>query len=149
MNETIQTQLNHRTIRAFKDQALTKEEVDLLVEVAQRTASSMYIQAYSIISVTDPELKKALATVSGQPYVATSGHLFVFVVDQRRNTEIAKALGQEVGVQGSADRFVSGVLFDGNLGTLTVSVNGLELSCQVRLDGEYKARLRRHESIQP
>lgn len=60
MNETIQTQLNHRTIRAFKDQPLTKEEVDLLVEVAQRTASSMYLQAYSIISVTDPELKKAL-----------------------------------------------------------------------------------------
>ena len=109
MNETIQTQLNHRTIRAFKDQPLTKEEVDLLVEVAQRTASSMYLQAYSIISVTDPELKKELAAVSGQSYVATSGHLFVFVVDQRRNTEIAKALGQEVGVQGSADRFVSGV----------------------------------------
>ncbi len=109
MNETIKTQLNHRTIRAFKDQPLTKEEVDLLVEVAQRTASSMYLQAYSIISVTDPELKKALAAVSGQPYVATSGHLFVFVVDQRRNTEIAKALGQEVSVQGSADRFVSGL----------------------------------------
>ena len=107
MNETIKTQLNHRTIRAFKDQPLTKEEVDLLVEVAQRTSTSMYLQAYSIISVTDPELKKALAAVSGQPYVATSGHLFVFVVDQRRNTEIAKALGQEVGVQGSADRFVS------------------------------------------
>ena len=109
MNETIKTQLNHRTIRAFKDQPLTKEEVDLLVEVAQRTASSMYMQAYSIISVTDPELKKELAAVSGQPYVANNGHLFVFVVDQRRNTEIAKALGQEVGVQGSADRFVSGL----------------------------------------
>ena len=65
MNETIQTQLNHRTIRAFEDKPLTKEEVDLLVEVAQRTASSMYMQAYSIISVTDPELKKELAVVSG------------------------------------------------------------------------------------
>ncbi len=81
MNETIKTQLNHRTIRAFEDKPLTKEEVDLLVEVAQRTASSMYMQAYSIISVTDPELKKELAAVSGQPYVANNGHLFVFVVD--------------------------------------------------------------------
>ena len=35
MNETIKTQLNHRTIRAFKDQPLTKEEVDLLVEHQQ------------------------------------------------------------------------------------------------------------------
>ena len=81
MNETIKTQLNHRTIRAFEEKPLTKEEVDLLVEVAQRTASSMYMQAYSIISVTDPELKKELAAVSGQPYVANNGHLFVFVVD--------------------------------------------------------------------
>ena len=30
MNETIQTQLNHRTIRAFEDKPLTKEEVDLV-----------------------------------------------------------------------------------------------------------------------
>ena len=41
MNETIKTQLNHRSIRAFEDKPLTKKEVDLLVEVAQRTASSM------------------------------------------------------------------------------------------------------------
>ena len=34
MNETIQTQLNHRSIRAFKEQDLTKEEVELLVNVA-------------------------------------------------------------------------------------------------------------------
>ena len=109
MNETIKIQLNHRTIRAFEDKPLTKEEVDLLVEVAQRTASSMYLQAYSIISVTDPALKKELAAISRQSYVENNGHLFVFVVDQRRNTEIAKALGKEVGVQGSADRFVSGL----------------------------------------
>ena len=109
MNETIKTQLNHRTIRAFEDKPLTIEEVDLLVEVAQRAASSMYLQAYSIISVTDPKLKKELATISRQSYVENNGHLFVFVVDQRRNSEIATALGQEVGVQGSADRFVSGL----------------------------------------
>ena len=31
MNETIKTQLNHRSIRQFKPLALTQEEVDLLV----------------------------------------------------------------------------------------------------------------------
>ena len=40
MNETIQTQLNHRSIRAFKEQDLTKEEVELLVNVARHTATS-------------------------------------------------------------------------------------------------------------
>lgn len=37
-----------------------------------------------------------------------------------------------------ADRFVSGILFDGKLGTLTVSIYGLELHTRVRLDGEIK-----------
>lgn len=37
-----------------------------------------------------------------------------------------------------ADRFVSSLLFDGGLGTLTVTVGDLELSCRVRLDGEIK-----------
>ena len=40
MNETIKTQLNHRSIRQFKPLALTQEEVDLLVDVARHTATS-------------------------------------------------------------------------------------------------------------
>lgn len=69
MNETIQTQLNHRSIRAFKEQDLTKEEVELLVNVARHTATSKFMQAYSIISITDSTLKKAFAEISKQPYV--------------------------------------------------------------------------------
>lgn len=60
MNETIQTQLNHRSIRAFKEQELTKEEVELLVDVARHTATSKFMQAYSIISITDSTLKLPL-----------------------------------------------------------------------------------------
>jgi len=69
MNETIQTQLNHRSIRAFKEQDLTKEEVELLVNVARHTATSKFMQAYSIISITDSTLKKAFGEISKQPYV--------------------------------------------------------------------------------
>lgn len=43
MNETIQTQFNHRSIRAFKEQGLTKEEVELLVDVARHTATSKFM----------------------------------------------------------------------------------------------------------
>ena len=60
MNETIQTQLNHRSIRAFKEQELTKEEVELLVDVARHTATSKFMQAYSIISITYSTLKLPL-----------------------------------------------------------------------------------------
>lgn len=108
MNETIKTQLNHKTIRKFKNEKLTKEEVDLLVDVARHTATSNFRQSYSIISITDDKLKKELAEIGGQPYIAEVGHLFVFVVDQRRNQLIAEATGAKATVQGTADRFISG-----------------------------------------
>lgn len=107
MNETIKTQLNHRSIRQFKPLALTQEEVDLLVDVARHTATSNFRQSYSIISITDQKLKEEIAEIANQPYIPNAGHLFVFVVDQRRNTLIAEAKGAEALVQGSPERFIS------------------------------------------
>ena len=109
MNETIQIQLNHRSIRAFKDQALTKEEVELLVNVARHTATSKFMQAYSIISITDPILKAAFAEISKQPYVEKNGHLFLFVVDYHRNVQLTKAQDRPAKLQGTADYFIAGL----------------------------------------
>lgn len=107
LNQTIQQQLAHRTIRAFKDQALTQEEVELLVDVAQHTTTSNFLQGYSIISITDPTLKQEFARISNQPYVANNGHLFLFIVDQYRNTQITQAQNRPANVQGTADRFIA------------------------------------------
>lgn len=107
MNETIKTQLNHRSIRQFKPLALTREEVNLLVDVARHTATSNFRQSYSIISITDETLKEEIAEIANQPYIPNAGHLFIFVVDQRRNTLIAEAKGAEALVQGSPERFIS------------------------------------------
>ena len=109
MNETIQTQLNHRSIRAFKEQALTKEEVELLVDVARHTATSKFMQAYSIISITDPALKAAFAAISKQSYVENNGHLFLFVVDYHRNVQLTKAQDRPAKLQGTADYFIAGL----------------------------------------
>lgn len=45
MNETIKTQLNHRTIRAFKNQELTDEQKKTLEEVARHTSTSIVFAA--------------------------------------------------------------------------------------------------------
>ena len=107
MNETIKTQLNHRSIRQFKPGALAQEEVNLLVDVARHAPTSNFRQAYSIISITDEKLKEQIAEIANQPYIPNTGHLFVFVVDQRRNTLIAEAKGAKALVQGSPERFIS------------------------------------------
>ena len=109
MNETIQLQLNHRSIRAFKEQELTKEEVELLVDVARHTATSKFMQAYSIISIPDPPLKATFAAISKQPYVEKNGHLFLFVVDYHRNVQLTKAQDRPAKLQGTADYFIAGL----------------------------------------
>ena len=63
MNNTIETILNHRSIRSFTDELLTAEEIDTLVKSAQAASTSSYVQAYSIIGVTDKEKKRKLAAL--------------------------------------------------------------------------------------
>lgn len=107
MNDVIQQRLNHKTIRSFKAEPLTKEEISTLIDVARQASTSNFMQAYSIISVTKQELKDELAKVGQQPYIAENGHLFVFVADQRRNYLIAKEQGVDTTLQGSTERFLS------------------------------------------
>ena len=71
-NETIASQLAHRTIRAYKDQPLTEEEVTTLMEVARHTATSSFLQSCTILHITDPKVREAIGAASGQPYVGGS-----------------------------------------------------------------------------
>lgn len=105
MNPTIQNQLNHRSIRKFKDIPLTSEEVNLLVDVARHTSSSSFMQSYSILSVTDPEKKAKVAQIGNQNYIAECGHLFIMLADQHRNQLIAQEQDTDTEVLGSFDRF--------------------------------------------
>lgn len=94
--ETIDLLMNHRSIRKFKEQPLTSEQVKTLVTAAQHASTSSYVQSYSIIGVTDPDLKAALREVSGQTYVEHNGHLFVFVVDFNRHHHLGHHFEQPV-----------------------------------------------------
>lgn len=107
-NETIDKQLNHRTIRAFKDEAIPSEIFTILMEVARRTATSNGMQQYSIIRVTDQKLKEEIAKVCKQEYVATAPELLIFIVDQFRNYQIAKEKGIDATNAGDMDRFFQG-----------------------------------------
>lgn len=105
MNETIKKQLAHRTIREFKDQKIPPEIFDQLMEVARRTATSVGMQASSIIRVTDIELKKKIAEVCNQDYVARAPELLIFIVDQYRNNQIAKERNYRAENAKDMDRF--------------------------------------------
>lgn len=91
MNQTIETILNHRSIRNFKNEPLTDEQIRTIVQSAQAASTSSYIQAYTIIGVKDPVKKKKLAELAGnQNYVEENGHFFVFCADLHRHENIGK-----------------------------------------------------------
>lgn len=96
MNDVIKLLNNHRSLRKFTDEKLSEETIRTLVGAAQSASTSSYVQAYSIMGVTDPEKKKALREISTQSYVEHNGHLFVFVVDFYRHKELAKQAGKEI-----------------------------------------------------
>ncbi|WP_347860753.1 oxygen-insensitive NADPH nitroreductase [Salimicrobium sp. PL1-032A] len=97
MNTTIETILNHRSIRTFKEEALSEDTVHTLVEAARRASTSSYMMAYSIIGITDPKKKEQLHEVSGHPHVLTNGHLFIICADYHRMTyEAADEVKEEM-----------------------------------------------------
>ena len=109
MNETIKTQLNHRTIRAFKNQELTDEQKKTLEEVARHTSTSMFLQQFSMMHVTDDEKRAKIREITGQKYVGANGNLFIFVADLYRNSEIRRQLGKDEGALHGTDVFLQAV----------------------------------------
>lgn len=110
VNETITTQLAHRSIRAFAEQPLSQEELETLYTVARHGASCTFAQQYTIIHVTDPAIRHEIFLASGQPYVdGTKGDLFVFVVDLYRNQQIRAEGGIDEGPGGRTNLFVAGL----------------------------------------
>jgi len=88
MNQMIETLLHHRSIRKFTNEKLTTEQIHTIVRAAQQASTSSHVMAYTIIGVTDENVKNMLYQVSGQEYVKNNGHLFVFCGDLHRNNQL-------------------------------------------------------------
>lgn len=108
MNQMIETQLAHRTIREFKAEPLDQGVLDTLFEAGRRTATSTGLQASSIIRITSPAVKQGLAEICRQEYVARVPELLVFIADQYRNRRIAMEQGESGRHAGDMDRFFQG-----------------------------------------
>lgn len=62
MNETIETILKHRSVRQFQEKKLTREQIETIVRCAQAASTSSFVQAYTIIGVTDQSKKTTTCT---------------------------------------------------------------------------------------
>lgn len=96
MNETIKSMLNHRSIRAYKDEPVTDQDLNLLLEVALQAPTSINGQQLSIIVVRDKEKKAKIAELTGgQTWIDQAPVFLLFVMDYHRAAIAAKLTEQE------------------------------------------------------
>lgn len=100
---------NHASVRIYDGQPIAKDIVVDLIETAQMAATSHFVQAYSVIWVTDEEKKEKLGLLSGNPrQYETSGGAFLFCVDFKRLQVAGKLEGVDI-VADSAENVLVGV----------------------------------------
>ena len=91
MNPVIDLLRSHCSIRRFKDQALEEGVLDQLILAGQAASTSSYIQATSVVRVTDEVARQTLVELAGnQPYIASAAEFLVFCGDFERNHQRIK-----------------------------------------------------------
>ncbi|MCG7343133.1 oxygen-insensitive NADPH nitroreductase [Sporosarcina sp. ACRSL] len=76
---------SHASVRKYKDIPLSKEDVQELVSAGQHAASSHFVQAYSVIHVTDQDKREQLAKLaSNKSQFLSAGAVLVFCADYAR-----------------------------------------------------------------
>ena len=65
MNEIIELMLAHRSIRTYTDEVVPAADIRAAVAAGQKAATSSNTQTYSLVHVTDPDMREALVDVSG------------------------------------------------------------------------------------
>ncbi len=86
MHEVIDLLLNHRSIRKFTDQPVDQELLETLIEAGQCASTSSFIQACTVIQVSDPAVRERLCEcAASQPYVREAPVFIVFCADMQRH----------------------------------------------------------------
>lgn len=85
MNEVIETIRKRKSVRAFEPGGIEPEKKALILQSALRAPTAGNMSLYTIIDVTDQNLKERLSeTCDHQPFIARSPMVLVFCADYYR-----------------------------------------------------------------
>lgn len=85
MNEIIKSLFARKSVRLFTDEPLSAEEKRLILTAATQAPTAGCQQLYTILDITDPALKAALAdTCDHQAFIAKAPLVLLFCADCRK-----------------------------------------------------------------
>ncbi|KAI1097166.1 nitroreductase [Jackrogersella minutella] len=86
-NSTLETLLQHKSVRNFLPEPLTPGILEILTAAAQSAATSSNLQTWSAVAITTPSLKSQAATLCGdQAFIRAAPLFIVFCADLARLT---------------------------------------------------------------
>ncbi|OLN22193.1 nitroreductase A [Domibacillus antri] len=101
---------SHVSVRKYKDEPVSDETLHELIAAAQAAASSHFVQAYSIVDVTDPDKRDQLAELSKNPVqIKGAARALVFCADLKRLDYAAAKHGKTVEA-GTTENFMVAVI---------------------------------------
>ncbi len=107
MNNVIELLKSHRSIRKFKPDPVAQEIVEELILAGQSAATSSFIQACTVIQVTDPACREELCdAAAGQLYVKESPVFLVFCADMQRH-QLACDMHEAEMLSGFTEQFLT------------------------------------------
>ena len=75
----------HRSIRKFENRPVATDLLHELIQAGQAAASSSFLQAATIIRISDPTKRASLAALANhQPYIESAAEFLVFCADMNR-----------------------------------------------------------------
>lgn len=91
MKSVKETLLQRRSIRRYERKNISAEDIDFIYQAIRNTPTSYNGQQFSVIDVTDQQLKEKLYELTGQKQIKTCNHFLVFCADYNKIRTIANA----------------------------------------------------------
>ena len=133
MNEVIKQLKERKSMRVFEERDILAEDKALILEAASMAPSAGNQQLYTILDITDAELKKALSeSCDHQPFIATAKMVLVICADCQKWYEAFLTSGCEPRKPGVGDLMLA--MSDANIAAQNMVVAAQSLgigSCYI------------------
>ena len=108
MNEVLQQLHDRKSVRVYENRAVEPEVKQAILEAAIQAPSAGNMALYTILDITDQEIKDKLAvSCDNQPFIATAPMVLIFCADYRRWYDVFCKYVDEVRKPDMGDLFLA------------------------------------------
>ena len=106
----MEQQMAHASVRSYTDEPIETALLRTLLKCGQAAASSSFVQAYSVVRVTDPGNRRAISEAAGgQRWILDAAEFLVFCADLRRIDAACRRAGRGE-IEGYAEHGVAAIV---------------------------------------